>query len=62
MQYDDIEVRTVERDGETVVQIDGYNRPQPESKSPEYRRIVLVDLTEDQARELHARLGELLAE
>ena len=62
MRYDEIEVREVDRNGETVIQIDGYNRPQPESKYTEYRRVVLVNLTEAQARELHSELGELIEE
>ena len=60
MQFDDIEVRRIERNGETVIQLDGYHRPQPESKYTEYRRVVLVDLTTDQARRLRDRLGDIL--
>ena len=60
MRYDTIEVREVEQDGETVIQVDGYHRPQPESKYTEYRRVVLVDLTRDQARQLRPRLDEIL--
>lgn len=60
MQYDEIEVRPVERDGETVIQLDGYHRPLPESKYPEYRRVVIVDLTEAQARDLREELDAIL--
>jgi len=62
MRYDDIDVREVEVDGETVIQIDGYHRPTPESKYTEYRRNVLVDLTRAQARALHDDLADILAE
>ncbi len=62
MQYDEIDVREVDQNGEMVIQIDGYHRPRPESKYPEYRRVVILDLTEAQARKLRARLGELLGE
>lgn len=60
MQFKDIEVRERQRDGERVVEVDGYNQVGPESKAPEYRRVALLDLSEAQARELHARLGDLL--
>lgn len=62
MQYDDIEIRRRETDDRRVVEIDGYHHVQPDSKSGEYRRVPIVDLTEKQARELHARLGEILDE
>jgi len=62
MRYDDIEVREVEVDGETIIQIDGYHRPTPESKYTEYRRNVLVDLTPAQAKTLYDDLGTLLEE
>lgn len=62
MQFDEIEVREVERDGETVVQIDGYHRPRPESKYPEYRRVVIVDLTEEQAKALHEQLATFVGD
>ena len=60
MQYDEIRVREQRRDGERIVEIDGYNRPRPDSKYTEYRRIAIVDLTEDQVRTLHTRLGDIL--
>lgn len=62
MQFDEIEVREVERDGEIVVQIDGYHRPRPESKYPEYRRVVIVDLTEEQATTLHEQLAAYISD
>ena len=62
MKFDEIEAREVERDGERVIQIDGHNRPHPDSKYTEYRRVAIVDLTEDQARGLRDRLGDLLGE
>lgn len=52
MQYADAEIRPVEQDGERVSRIDGDHRPHPGSKSLEYRRVVAVDLSEDQARAL----------
>ncbi|UTF54723.1 hypothetical protein [Natronosalvus rutilus] len=61
MQYDEIDLRVRERDGERILEIDGYFRPFPESKSSEHRRNAIVDLTESQARQLHEDLGEYLA-
>lgn len=61
-QYDSIDVRTTTRDGSRIVEIDGYYRPLPESKPAEYRRHAIADLTESQARDLHDRLGALLAD
>jgi len=60
MQYDDIDLRVRERDDERRIEVDGYYRPQPESKSSEYRRHAIVDLTKKQARQLHDELGDLL--
>jgi len=60
MQYDQIELR-VREDGERVVELDGYHHVTPESKPAEYRRVAILDLTEQQARAVHQRLGELLA-
>jgi len=60
MQYDDITVREKSKDGERIVEIDGYNKPSPESKYTEYRRIAVADLTESQARTLHNELGAIL--
>ena len=62
MQFEDLELREQRRDGERIVELDGYNRLRTESKPAEYRRVALVDLTEAQVRELHARLGELIDE
>jgi hypothetical protein len=62
MRYDNIEVRVRETDGEQVVEIDGFHRVQPESKPTEYRRIAIVDLSTEQARELHDRLGTIVSE
>ncbi|WP_090508390.1 hypothetical protein [Natronorubrum sediminis] len=61
MQYDEIDLRVRERDGERRIEVDGYFRPHPESKSSEYRRSAIVDLTEAQARQLYDELGEQLA-
>ncbi|WP_306060917.1 hypothetical protein [Natronococcus wangiae] len=61
MQYDEIDLRVRERDGERRIEIDGYFRPYPESKFSEYRQNAIVDLTEEQARQLYAELGEQLA-
>lgn len=60
MRYDDIEARVRERDGERVVEVDGYFRPHPESKPPEYERKAVLDLTPGQARRLHEDLEECL--
>lgn len=62
MQYHEIDLRVREANGAQVVEIDGYHHVQPESKSSEYRRIALVDLTEIQARELYDRLGDIIAD
>ncbi|WP_254533765.1 hypothetical protein [Natrinema gelatinilyticum] len=61
MQYDEIELRVHERDGRQIFELDGYFRPQPESKPPEYRRNAIIDLTEEQAQRLHDDLGEYLS-
>ena len=61
MQYEEIDMRVRKENGTRVVEIDGYHHVQPESKSSEYRRIALVDLSETQARELHDQLGDLIA-
>ena len=60
MQYDRIDLRVHEHDGDRRIEVDGYFRPHPESKPPEYRRNVIVDLTEEQAQQLHDDLGEQL--
>ena len=57
-----IDLRVRERDGQRMFEIDGYFRPHPESKSPEYRRTTIVDLTEDQARNLYDELEAHLTE
>lgn len=62
MQFHEIDLRVREANGAHVVEIDGYHRVQPESKSGEYRRIALVDLSEGQAHELYARLGDIIAD
>jgi hypothetical protein len=62
MQYNDIDVRVRDADGDRIVEIDGYHHVQPESKFNEYRRIAVVDLSEAQARELFDRLGAIIAE
>jgi hypothetical protein len=62
MKYDDFEVRVRERNGEKTVEIDGFHRVQPESKPTEYRRIAVVDLSAEQTRNLHDRLGTILSE
>ncbi|RQH02680.1 hypothetical protein [Natrarchaeobius oligotrophus] len=62
MEYDHIEVRVREREGRRMYELDGYFRPHPESKPPEYRRQPIVDLTEDQARALYDDLEEHLSE
>ncbi|XVH33698.1 hypothetical protein ACNS7O_17430 (plasmid) [Haloferacaceae archaeon DSL9] len=62
MQYDEIDLRVREDDGRRVVEVDGYFHPHPESKPPEYRRIAIVDLTEEQARKVHDDLGRILTE
>lgn len=62
MQYDEIDLRVREANGTHVIEIDGYHHVQPESKSGEYRRVALVDLSEAQARELHEELGILIDE
>ena len=51
-----------ERDGQRMYEIDGYFRPHLESKSPEYRRTTIADLTEDQARTLYEVIGDRLPE
>ncbi len=61
MRFDEIDLRVRERNEERVIEVDGYFRPHPESKSTEYRRNAIVDLTEKQARQLHDELGEQLA-
>jgi len=45
-----------------MYEINGYFRPHLESKSPEYRRTTIADLTEDQARTLHEVIGDRLPE
>ncbi|QFU84619.1 hypothetical protein [Natronorubrum aibiense] len=60
MQYDEIDLQVRERDGERRLEVDGYFRPHPESKPPEYRRHAIFDLTEQQARKLYDDLGEQL--
>lgn len=60
MQYDEIDLRVRERDGVRVIEVDGYFQPHPESKSPEYERHAVVDLTEEQARKLYDDLDECL--
>jgi hypothetical protein len=62
MQYDEIDLRVRTTDGSRVVEIDGYHHVRPESKPGEYRRIAVLDLTEEQARDLHAELGGLVEE
>ena len=62
MKYDDIEVRVRETDGEQFVEVDGFHRVQPESKPTEYRRVAIVDLSMEQARQLHDRLGTIVSE
>lgn len=62
MQYDNIDLRVREANGENIVEIDGYHHVQPESKPGEYRRIALVDLSEEQARQLYDQLGDIVTE
>lgn len=62
MEYQDIDVRVRTVGGEHTVELDGYHRVQPESKSGEYRRVALVDLSEEQARHLSKRLAEIVSE
>lgn len=45
-----------------MYELDGYVRPHAESKSTEYRRQTIADLTEDQARTLYADLEEQFSE
>ena len=61
MQYSEIDLQIRNANGEHIVEIDGYHHVQPESKTGEYRRVAIVDLTESQVRELHERLGNVLA-
>ncbi|SDD58334.1 hypothetical protein [Natrinema hispanicum] len=62
MEYDEIDLRLRERDGQRIIEIDGYFRPHPESKTSEYRRHAIIDLTEEQAQTLHDDLEECLTE
>lgn len=62
MQYDEIDLGVRDVNGRNVVEIDGYHRVQPESKPAEYRRVVVVDLLEEQARELAEQLTDVVAE
>lgn len=62
MQYDQIDLRVRDRDGERIIEIDGFYHPNPESKYTEYERHVIADLTDAQAQRLHEQLGTVLAE
>lgn len=62
MQYDEIDIRHSSVEGINVIQMDGYHRPFPVSKSDEYRRVPIVDLTEEQARELYEKLRAAIAD
>jgi len=60
IRFDEIDARARDLNGTRVVEIDGYHHVQPESRSDEYRRIPIVDLSEKQARSLYARLGSII--
>ena len=60
MQYKTLEVRETTINGNRIISVDGFHRVYPESKPAEYRRVALVDLSEEQVRELHERFGELI--
>jgi len=62
MQYSEIDLRVRKANRKRVVEIDGYHHVQPESKPGEYRRVAIADLTESQARDLHDRLGDIIAD